>query len=328
MSNRIMAWLQSVQDWKMRFEKLFGANELESRAFKKEELRRTQEILSAKFKNLNNEERLSRKSVRQDVRDLKKELYPHPLSRLFVNASEWVKKLITEKSSNSLDSNSLKTAYENLDKMGYGNLKSEVAEKLKSGLREFDLKIFALSKSGTIINNTLNFSINENKIELMEIVSKCEGDHAKKPISIKQNSEFLTTDQIASLSKGKVIKVNDAWQMLDFNDRDKDGNVPLKKMVIPEFDILEKLKELPLKKFSEQQKREITTALEKGEKVNVNFISQGQKKEYFLEVNPLLRKIDIYDGDKKVSITDLSIREKPALKIAQPKQKTANRKAL
>lgn len=77
-----MRWLDEVMAWKQRFEKLFPPAFLKSADFKKAEMRKLEKILSYPRSKLNEDERLSRKLVRQQYKQLVRELYPNPFVRL------------------------------------------------------------------------------------------------------------------------------------------------------------------------------------------------------------------------------------------------------
>lgn len=88
MVNRIFKWWNEVIAWKERFEKLFPASFLQSKDFQKAELQKLEKILAYPGGKLNDEERLSRKLVRQQYRQLNKKIYPNPLIRFGVNAAK------------------------------------------------------------------------------------------------------------------------------------------------------------------------------------------------------------------------------------------------
>lgn len=88
MVNRIFKWWQEVMAWKERFEKLFPASFLQGKDFQKAELKKLEKILSFPSNKLNEDERLSRKLVRQQYLRLNRTIYPNPLIRLGINATK------------------------------------------------------------------------------------------------------------------------------------------------------------------------------------------------------------------------------------------------
>ena len=89
MVNRINKWWKEVMEWKERFEKLFPPSFLQSRAFKKAELRKLEKILSYPAKKLNEDEKLSKQMLyREQYKQLEKSLYPNPLVRLVRNTGK------------------------------------------------------------------------------------------------------------------------------------------------------------------------------------------------------------------------------------------------
>lgn len=89
MVNRINKWWKEVMEWKERFEKLFPPSFLQSRAFKKAELKKLEKLLSYPAKKLNEDEKLSQKMLyREQYKQLEKSLYPNPVVRLFRNAGK------------------------------------------------------------------------------------------------------------------------------------------------------------------------------------------------------------------------------------------------
>ena len=80
-----MRWLDEVMAWKQRFEKLFPPAFIKSADFKKAEMRKLEKILSYPRAKLNEDERLSRKLVRQQYIQLERERYPNPFVRLARN---------------------------------------------------------------------------------------------------------------------------------------------------------------------------------------------------------------------------------------------------
>ncbi|MNJ95267.1 hypothetical protein D3C87_129750 [compost metagenome] len=86
MINRINKWWKESMEWKERFEKLFPPSFLQSRAFKKAELKKLHKITSYPKSKLNEDEKLSQKMLyEQQYKELEKSLYPNPLLRLLRN---------------------------------------------------------------------------------------------------------------------------------------------------------------------------------------------------------------------------------------------------
>lgn len=88
MVNRVFKWWNEVIVWKERWEKLFPASFLKSKDFQRAELKKLEKILSFPSNKLNEDERLSRKLVRQQYMRLNRTIYPNPLIRLGVNATK------------------------------------------------------------------------------------------------------------------------------------------------------------------------------------------------------------------------------------------------
>lgn len=88
MVNRVFKWWNEVIAWKERWEKLFPASFLQSKDFQRAELKKMEKILAFPRGKLNEDEKLSRKYLRQEYIKLNRKIYPNPFIRFGVNAAK------------------------------------------------------------------------------------------------------------------------------------------------------------------------------------------------------------------------------------------------
>lgn len=84
--------------------------------------------------------------------------------------------------------------------------------------------------------------------------------------------------------------------MVDFNDRDADGNYNAKEIRIPDFNAERLLSSLPLSE--KQNKQELIDGLNNRKRMDVELVSEVKSLKLQVEALPLRRSLQLYEkGD-------------------------------
>ena len=324
MVNRIEIGHSEIIKWKGRFEKLFSAEVINSRAFKLEQLAMYEQLLK-NVNRLNREEKVYRKLIRQEKNNLVRALYPNRVFRFIRNTITAGASLIasaTRLFSNEPVGQQSKEIIEAINKAGFAELHALLQPKLNNGQTNFKVEQAVSVSEKERINYSLSFSSNDNR------VTKLDGFDVKH---IRENGEVsnfrfdastgITRDQASELVHGRAINsYGKIWQMIDFNDKDAAGNYALRQIVIPDFDLEKELSKLPLAAQGDHDKQELVFGLKNGKKMQAEILVNNMAKQVQIEVLPLKRNFQLYEDGKKVSMDKLLGNEadskKQQLKVA------------
>lgn len=319
MVNKIEEGYNEIIKWKKRFEKLFSAEVTNSRAFKLEELRMFERLLQRNPRGLNNEEKIFRKLIRQEKRNLVRSLYPNPLIRLIRNIFKTGASVLSTGRTFINGDPLPKQAdllNEQLKKTGFSGYLMEIKNKLNEGHSSFKLEQEVSPNEKERIKYILSISSNDRglaKLDGFDVI------HSKENGEIK-NFKFdsvtgVNKDQAIELINGRAINSNsDTWKMIDFNDKDASGNYVIKEVGVPGFDLSKALEGLAIKGLSERNKDELITRLKDGKRMEVAIEVNGESRKMQLEVLPLKRSFLFFENGKRVTLDKLNGKEPPAQK--------------
>lgn len=310
MVNRIETAYNEIVKWKQRFDKLFSSEVSESRAFKLEHLKMYDQLLQRSTKGLSRDERSFRNLVKQERRNLVRSLYPNPLIRLLKTTFDTAASVIrfgARLAKGKAESGQTEHIDRQLKKTGFGDLSSQVHQKIKEGQISFQLEQSVSLNEKERLNYLLSISTNErgianlNDFQLKQIKANGEVLNFKF-----DSSTGIDQRQAAELANGRAIKFGtDSWKLIDFNDKDASGNYLLKDIRIPGFDVGKELDKLPLKSLSETEKQELVAGFQQGKRMNVDLEIAGKSQQVQIEAQPLKRGFQLYEGGKKISLDKL-----------------------
>lgn len=331
MANRITNGLEEITRWKQLFENLiqrgvFSRDTLQSRAFRKEELRQYNRLLSRNRSGLSQDERIEKRFVNQQRRQLERELYPNPLIRLLRNLSVLSKAVIllpaNAIANRNRQSRELSSVSSGLDKLGLSELRADVAKKLKTGQKTFSEALIESPSAKEMLDYRLSFQRNGNGLSEIGGLSATLSflDSKEKRILGAKDTVGLTREQVGELLHGRAINSHGSrWKVPDINDKDASGNIKIRDVLIPDFNPEAALKKLPLAIMPDGQLHKLSTDIKNGKRVTVPLRIGGRNKTVELEANPIRRGFDFYLDNTRTTLLDLTGRKKQSerLEISQ-----------
>jgi len=172
------------------------------------------------------------------------------------------------------------------EQKSYGNDKMDTAlhfRKSDSSDMYFFNKYDATVKKG---NEDLNqtFYIEKNKgVTLKEAYNLLSGRSVNKDLVNKDGEKY------------------NAWIQLNFSEKDKYGNHPVKQYHANYgYDLAQAVAKHPVKELSDpEQKDKLMSSLEKGNVQSVTFSKDGKEEKMFIEANPQYKTVNVFDGQMK-----------------------------
>lgn len=335
--NRIESEVRNWQDKEARIGKLFSFSPSANRAMLGQKLR-YYDLISAKYRrNISSEERYTLAYVLQERRKIERQLYPNLLVRLFRRLL--VVPVLNRKTADmevkKRESNT-HALQEDLRRMGFSDLFEKAETKIRKGQESFTIPISYFVDDHHRMDHQVSFARNGNgeyHIHGFEATlhNQRRLSDVKRQFFEHERSGSIDADQAYQLLCGRALEKDGKWIQLDFNDRDEKGNFRIRDYRTgPQYDLIEKLKELPLKPISPEEEKKIVENLKAGERTSVSFSMDGVEKRFYIEANPQFRNITIYDEHSKKIITnnrelrpnDLTI----VHKIQETPEKTSNKR--
>ncbi|WP_313157566.1 hypothetical protein [Sphingobacterium multivorum] len=317
MGNRIEQWWQDVLKWKKRFESI-GKPSSGEKYLLREQLRKYEQILAAKIKHPTNEEKITKQKLLQETKQLEKALFPNRINR----ASRTFKKaFIKLKRSFGLadsDPNII-----NLQHPRFQKPLEQLGVPLNSLPPTLDLLSNKASSELIQANQVLDTKIiiSEDKKRLKGLLYSLNlGGKEQRTIFVESESSLRKPNVIALL-QGRSILIKDKWMIPDLNDRDNTGNIKLKEILVPNFDLHQEIKKIPRLKLPADEIERMVADLQSGQRVNLN------SKNYqgiTIEAHPLGKSLLLIKDNKRINMNELSNNTKAKMVIA--KSQTAEAK--
>ncbi|WP_343560902.1 hypothetical protein [Sphingobacterium sp.] len=317
MRNRIEQWWQDVLKWKKRFESIGNPSSVEKYLLK-EQLRKYEQILAAKIKYPTSEENITKQKLLQETKQLEKVLFPNR----FIRVSRSLKKT-------------------------FGNLKRLIGladpdpnrivlqhPRFRKPLEQMGVPLNSIPLTLDLLSNKVSSEliqanqVLDTKIIISEDKKRLEGllyslnlgGKEQRTIFVESESSLRKAEVIALL-QGRSILIKDKWLIPDLNDRDIAGNIKLKEIHVPNYDLHQEIKEIPGLKLPAEKIHRIVADLQSGQRVNLN------SKNYqgiSIEAHPLGKSLLFIKDNKRVNLNELSNKAKPKMVIA--KSQTAEAK--
>lgn len=300
MANRIEKWFNEVLRWKKKFEQFLKSPE-EKKILAKDELQKYKRIASADIKDLNIDEKISKRMLKSKIAELEKELYPSRIVRMGHNLSRLFSKIgnvFRNKPTNQVVIDSGKFSKE-LEQLGIPE--REAPKKLSVFEKNISSELVAINE---ILDTTIVLSNDNKRIEGLELTLKKENGESRQ--IFLPTSSLINKSQATALLRGKSVFVKDKWLIPDHNDRDDLGNIKFREVTIKDYDIREKLKEIPGLKLNEQDLSEKILAIQQGKSVELNIKIGNEKSLLLVEANPMGKSLAFFKDGKKIPTPFLS----------------------
>lgn len=327
MINRIEAGYNEIIKWKQRFDKLFSSDVTGSRAFKLEQLAMYERLLR-QHKSLSSDEKIFRKLVGQEKRNLERSLYPNPLVRLIrksIMLGVSVFKLGARlfKASPSDQDQLLR----DMQKVGFGELTAVAQKRLAQGEPSFKLEQSESLNEKERLNYSLVVSQNQKDAMLEGFEVRHIRENGESASFKFDASSGINKGLAKELVSGRAINSSgNNWKMIDFNDRDSAGNFLLREISVPDFDMVSELGKLQLRRSTEDSSKQLLDGLRAGKKMACSIMVDGKVRSVEIEAQPLKRGFQLYENGKKIQLAkqveknENKTGQQQNLRVAHPKQ--------
>lgn len=330
MVNRIENWWNEVKRWQARFEKIAPGAFDSNKIFKKEKLKQYDQLLSRKTPGLTKEERLTRQALRIQHQALEKELYPNRYVRLFRNLFELASTLVKKLSDKKQIKKQMSSADNELDKFGLPELKTKVGKAIQDGKSELHIPLSESYSEKEMLDYKIHITADANQTSRINGYTASLSNGKTTVSMLVENDASLDKEQVRSLLNGRPVNTSgNVWKVPDLNDRDAEGHIRLKDVVIADYSLERELDKLPVTELDAVRKEEIINGLKGGKQIAVAIKIDGVEKSVDLEANPLKRTLNLYENGRKVTLDKLKERagqNAKVLPMIQPK-KTENKKS-
>jgi hypothetical protein len=214
-----------------------------------------------------------------------------------------------------MNEQSVEYLIENIKYLGFGEkLNKELEKNILAGLPEFQLLTEA-GYSGQKMQAVLYFTKSErsemyffNKYSAW-LIKDDMLDQDRRQIFYIHHGHGVTLKEAFNLLEGRAVNKDlftargerfNAWLQLDFGLKDKNGNYELKYYHQNYgFDIEKVLEEYPIRELGDPDDRKIMiNSLKKGNLYLVFFEEFAGFEKMWIEANPKLRKLNLYDFEK------------------------------
>lgn len=208
---------------------------------------------------------------------------------------------------------------ENLKNMGFGDkLNKEMEDQIRAGVADFQLKTDA-TFNGEKMEADLAFRKGEQNE--MYFFNRYTASLLKDGVVDPERTQTfylnrgygVTFKEAYNLLEGRAVNKDltnstgekyNAWIQLDLSAKDKHGNNEVKQYHQNYgFDIEKALNKHPIKELDNADDRKLlVSALKKGNLQQVSFEKDGVREKMFIEANPKMRTLSVYDSEKKLVV--------------------------
>ncbi|RWU08124.1 hypothetical protein [Pedobacter chitinilyticus] len=302
MINRIESAFQEIIKWKKRFDELFSFSQevRNGRDFKLAELGMYNRLLDRKYPSLSRDEKLMKKMVRGHRRQLVKQLYPNPLVRMvrrLFDRSVSVGRRISQLLQGDVQKEENSQLLQQIDRLGFTGLGEQLGGKLAEGQRSFTIQQLVSKNETEMLKYSLNIAPDDRGRLCVESFELARQSGTKLEHFKFTADDGINSSQAAELAGGRSVYVgSNNWQMIDFNDRDAQGNYVVRKINVPDFDMEKELDNL--RPISGSAKH-LIEAIQQGKRVEVEIEVRGNPTKFQLEAQPLKRTLQLYRDGRK-----------------------------
>ncbi|MCF0055185.1 hypothetical protein [Dyadobacter sp. CY356] len=313
-----------LNDWKAReerFEKIFSASILKDPAFLKEKLSFYNHVQAKYGKSANDEEKITLRILARQRTELRDQLYPSLLRKLYHFIMQpFEDRKILQKATQKQDTN-LKEISDLVKKHGFEPAADKLAAKISQGQKNFTIGMSHYVNESEKISYNLSFQKQQDGTYRFDSY-RASLQNAKSPAqSVSQvfktdAKDMISADQAQNLLAGRAVMKESfdmtgasksKWIQLDFTDKDPSGNHKIKSFLHNYGYDLDKAVEKLFQKqnISPDNKQNLFEALKRGEKQPLTIMRGNTAVNLFIEANPQLKTVNIFDEhSKKISINE------------------------
>lgn len=309
--NRVETALSQWRSREERFSKLFSFSLSSNKALLKEKLHYYEQI-AAKYKGTQNlDERFALKVLRQERKQMERELYSNSVSRLLrrlimVPVRE---RIIANRDNRKTEENNQSLRHQ-VQRAGFFGLSTKIIEQIREGQQQFSIPVSYYLNDKERIDHQLSFSKDPSGQYYFEGFKTALYNEAKPAEKRQQyfnmrHEHTTNTTEAYNLLSGRCIQNGSTWLRLDFNDQDQQGNFRIKQFHSDYgYDLDKVLQQLPLKELlNKEDAVRLKEALKNGNKASVSFVKNGYEQQFYIEANPQLKSVNIYDEhSRKISL--------------------------
>ncbi|RPD39347.1 hypothetical protein [Chitinophaga barathri] len=299
-----------------RLQKMFTAQALSSRNY----LRRRIDLLrdiERRYGNVSeNGSRLAVTAISAERRLLENGLYKSKILRAVLNVFSVLKLFFTErrqlKGTDSVFSTGAADSRSSPDAPRVSAVSALSASRSKSASALDDHKI----SEGETAKVNMTFDKDQSGYSYKSYkVRHLTTDGGVKEHSFRiPDGMIVSSQQAYNLVCGRSCQTRDgSWLSLDINDKDKNGNYPLKVYGKDHgFDLSEALKGEPIKETKDEvDRRRLISDLQKGEPVSATYLQNGKEKTISLEASPKMKTV------RKLGVNERMAKNKKTAKVVK-----------
>lgn len=332
MVNRIENWWNEVKRWQERFEKIAPGAFDSSRIFKKEKLKQYDQLFLRKAPGLTKEERLTKQALRMQQKALEKELYPNRYVRLFRNMFQLASVVVKRFSEKKHIKKQLSAANQELDKFGLPEVKNKVGKAIQDGKSDLHVPLSESYSEKEMLDYKIHITNDANQSSRINGYTASLSNGKTTVSMLVENDHSLDKEHVRSLLNGRPVNIDgNIWKIPDLNDRDAEGNIRLKDVVIADYSVERELAKLPVPEMDALSKAELINGLKGGKQQEVTLNIEGVDKLVTLEANPLKRTLNLYEEGRKVTLDKLKGKtgqNAKVLPMIQPKRAVSKKSSM
>lgn len=323
--NRVEAAIQQWQRKEERFSKLFSFALSRNRALLSEKLQYYDGIASRYRYSNNVDERFALRLLKQERRQIEKQLYPNLAIRLLrrLLALSFREQITVRQDIKKAQENN-QTLQHQLHRAGFTGLSAKLEEQMKQEQPKFSVPVSYYVNEKERMDYQLSFAKDEKGQYRLEgytanLHNEAKPNEQRRQYFVLNNDTGIDATEAYNLLSGRAIQQAGTWMQLDMNDKDAQGNFRIKQFHANYgYDLENALKQLPLKELQDKNEaQKLYGALKTGSCQSVTFIQNGHEHRYYIEANPQFRSINIYDEhSKKITLnTALGNKTMEAVKL-------------
>lgn len=307
-TNRLETEMKQWDAREQRFSKLFSASILHSREFRKEKLQHLRHLHSKyRWAAANPDEKLTRRLLGRERRELEKAIYPNKLKRNFFRLIHAFQKLVRAIVLPAPGTANHRRLVRDVEKAGFGQSVKTLSRELGQGQASFSIPLSKHIDDRRRLDYHLDFSRDHDgqpRFDGYRVALPGTDGQPKASIRMEAGGHSPSALQAYNLLSGRAVLLGREWISVDENDRDAQGNLRLKSC--PEKygpDIAKELEKLPLKENRLLLAREeLTRSLKDGDRVQVSLLKKGKEVPHFLELGRS-GKLELLDASGKKAMT-------------------------
>ncbi|WP_299568400.1 hypothetical protein [uncultured Pedobacter sp.] len=329
MDNSIEKAYQDIRAWKERTASLFTPEVLNSRTFKLEELGMYEKLLQRGRRGLSESEAIFRNLVKEQRNSMIKQLYPNPVVRLAWRLLDFafsVLRNMVRKLSPDRVYVKRRQLLNDLNRFGFSSSTKQIVAMLDKGHQNFKVQYNVSLDANEILRYILNIRAENGSACLHGYqLQSVKDNQVVSSLSVDQ-SMMVSREQASQLIRGRSVQMdNTTWRTVDLNDRDAEGQLQLRDVDVPDFNIEAELGLLPLAAKDKLNIQDHARNLKEGKQIEVSVAINENLLQLQAEALPLQRKIQLMANGKVFSPETKKIFKKIQYKQGENIRKQINR---